>query len=108
MNIKMIPCRTCGGDMPELRLTKYNYTFCVKCSESGMGDEAKKGISVLMGEGDHTWVETIIMNDNEYKSYISSKDAESSLNKTNNESTPDIENDKNLQGPFKILDSKEK
>ena len=104
----MIPCRTCGEDMPELRLTKYNYTFCVKCSEAGMGDPAKKGISVLMGEGDHTWVETIIMDDNEYRSYISSKDAESDLNKTNKLSTPDVEDDKNLVGPFKILDSKEK
>ena len=63
----MISCRTCGEDMPELRLTKYNYTFCVKCSESGIGDEAKKGISVLMGEGDHTWVETVIVNEEKYK-----------------------------------------
>jgi hypothetical protein len=67
MDIKMISCRTCGEDMPELRLTKYNYTFCVKCSESGIGDEAKKGISVLMGEGDHTWVETVIVNEEKYK-----------------------------------------
>ena len=108
MNLKMIPCSNCKKDMPELRLTQYKYTFCVKCSEAGMGDPAKKGISVLMGEGDHTWVETIIMDDNEYRSYISSKDAESDLNKTNKLSTPDVEDDKNLVGPFKILDSKEK
>ena len=108
MNIKMIPCRTCGENMPELRLTQYNYTFCVRCSEAGMGDDARKGITVLMGEGDHTWVETIIMNDKEYRSCISSKDAESNLNETNKLSIPNIEDDKNLQGPFKILDSKEK
>jgi hypothetical protein len=32
MKLKMIGCRKCGGDMPELRYTKYGYTSCVSCS----------------------------------------------------------------------------
>ena len=27
MKYKMIECRSCGGDMPELRLTKYGYNI---------------------------------------------------------------------------------
>jgi hypothetical protein len=92
MNLKMIPCRTCGNDMPELRLTKYNYTFCVPCSESGMGDETKKGITVLMGEGDHTWVETIIMDDNDYRSYLCDKEEESKNTKSNEKETKNLDN----------------
>lgn len=30
--LTMIPCIKCGGDMPELRLSKYGYKHCVKCS----------------------------------------------------------------------------
>jgi len=37
MKLKMIPCNCCGEPMPELRLTKYGYNFCVKCSEAGLG-----------------------------------------------------------------------
>lgn len=91
--------------MPELRLTQYNYSFCVKCSEAGLGSETKKAITVLKGEGDHTWVETIIMSDSDYNSYLSEKDEEY---KNRNETKIDIEDDKNLQGPFKIINTKEK
>ena len=91
--------------MPELRLTQYNYSFCVKCSEAGLGSETKKAITVLKGEGDHTWVETIIMSDSDYNSYLSEKDEEY---KNRNETKIDIEDDKNIQGPFKIINSKEK
>jgi len=105
MNLKMIPCSECKEDMPELRLTQYNYSFCVKCSESGLGSETKKAITVLKGEGDHTWVETIIMSDSDYNSYLSEKDKEY---KITNENKIDIEDDKNLQGPFKIINTKEK
>lgn len=31
-NLQMIPCVKCGQDMPELRLTKYGYKCCIKCS----------------------------------------------------------------------------
>ena len=105
MNLKMIPCSNCKKDMPELRLTQYKYTFCVKCSEAGMGSEVKKAITVLKGEGDHTWVETIIMSDSDYNSYLSEKEEDV---KRSNENKVDIEDDKNIQGPFKIINSKEK
>ena len=68
MKYKMIDCRSCGSEMPELRLTQYGYNFCVTCSENGKGEGMKHGIPVLMGEGDHTWVETVIMDDEQYKS----------------------------------------
>jgi len=32
MKLKMIGCKKCGGEMPELRYTKYGYTNCVSCS----------------------------------------------------------------------------
>ena len=32
MKLKMIGCKKCGGDMPELRYTKYGYTNCVSGS----------------------------------------------------------------------------
>ena len=91
--------------MPELRLTQYNYSFCVKCSEAGLGSETKKAITVLKGEGDHTWVETIVMSDSDYNSYLSEKEENV---KRSNENKEDIEDDKNIQGPFKIINTKEK
>ena len=102
----MIPCSNCKKDMPELRLTLYKYTFCVECSNSGMGGETKKAITVLKGEGDHTWVETIIMSDSDYKSYLNEKEEENK--KRGNKNKIDIEDDKNIQGPFKIINTKYK
>jgi len=67
---KMIPCTKCNGTMPELRLTEYGYNFCIKCSENGNYVKPKQGINVMMGEGDHTWVETIIMDAEEYDQYL--------------------------------------
>ena len=32
MDFELIPCSCCGNDMPKLRLTKYGYSHCVKCS----------------------------------------------------------------------------
>ena len=69
MKLKMIKCKCCGNDMPELRLTKYNYNFCVTCSENGKGEGKKHGIPVMMGEGDHTWIETVIMDDEQFAKY---------------------------------------
>ena len=37
MKLKMIPCSNCGAMMPELRLLKYGYSYCIKCSEAGLG-----------------------------------------------------------------------
>jgi hypothetical protein len=70
-----------------------------------MGSEVKKAITVLKGEGDHTWVETIIMSDSDYNSYLSEKEEDV---KRSNKNKVDIEDDKNIQGPFKIINAKEK
>ena len=67
--MKMISCSKCGNDMPELRKTQYGYSFCVKCSETKNLVGAKRGIPVQMGEGDHTWTETVIMDEELYLKY---------------------------------------
>ena len=66
----MINCPKCGNDMPELRKTKYGYGFCVSCSEKYNLVGKLRGVSVQMGEGDHTCTETVFMNEEEYKYYI--------------------------------------
>lgn len=69
MKIEMISCNICKEDMPKLRLERFGYNFCVKCSESKNIVSAKRGVSVQMGEGDHTWNETVLMDENQYKKY---------------------------------------
>jgi hypothetical protein len=91
--------------MPELRLLKYGYSYCVKCSEAGLGDGRKQGIPILMGEGDHTWVETVIMTDQQYKQYLAQEKAEKELDKTNKAEMLNMDkDDKNLYGPVTIKD----
>tara|TARA_Y100000114_G_scaffold104749_1_gene98000 strand:+ start:4265 stop:4570 length:306 start_codon:yes stop_codon:yes gene_type:complete len=82
-NMKMISCNTCLEPMPELRYTKYGYGYCVKCSEAGLGESKKVGIPILMGEGDHTWVETVIMTEDQYEQYVAQQKAEKKLDKSN-------------------------
>lgn len=93
----MILCTKCGGDMPELRLTQYGYDFCVECSTVG----AKRGVPVQRGVGDHTWTETIIMEEDTYQKYtegILGQKPEPTLEEEN----PELKN-RNVQGPFKII-----
>jgi hypothetical protein len=33
VKLEMISCIKCGGEMPKLRLVKYGYRHCVKCSD---------------------------------------------------------------------------
>ena len=84
----MISCPKCGSDMPELRKTKYGYDFCVSCSETYDLVGKKRGVSVQMGEGDHTWIETVIMNEKEYLEY----EKREMLNSSKNTSKSDILN----------------
>ncbi len=105
MKLKMIKCKCCGADMPELRLTKYGYNFCVTCSENGKGEGMKHGIPVLMGEGDHTWVETVIMNDDQYKAYQHNEKAFKNMDKTGKAEMLNMDKeDRNLIGPLTIKD----
>lgn len=50
-------CSRCGEDTPMLRLIKYNYDFCVKCSDV----KPKVGRVVVIGEGDYTATELDIL-----------------------------------------------
>ena len=66
-DLKIIPCvsPTCIELMPELRLIKFGYKVCVKCSTV----KAKRGIPVMFGSKDHTWTDLVVMEDNEYKAF---------------------------------------
>ena len=58
-DIKMIACSVCNKPMPELRLTKYGYKFCVKCSPT----KPKQAINAQFGEGDHTFNDIVFIED---------------------------------------------
>jgi len=66
--MKMIPCSKCKGNMPELRLTQYGYKVCVNCSTVS----TKRGVPVMKGSGDNTWVETCIMEEDQYHKFVAS------------------------------------
>lgn len=106
---KMISCSSCGNDMPELRLTQYGYDFCVTCSENGKGEGMKHGVSVLMGEGDHTWVETVIMSHKQFQEYQDqiSVDSKSKAKALADLEDPEVDEDRNLVGPLTIIETEE-
>jgi hypothetical protein len=60
-------CVKCKQPIHPLRLKVLpNTTKCVSCS-----DVQKKGVvTVMKGEGDHTWIETIHLEHEDYKAYI--------------------------------------
>ena len=102
ITVKMIPCTRCKQDMPELRLTQYGYNFCVNCSTVG----TKRGIPVMKGSGDHTWTETVIMEEDQYKQFVVASAIERG---DKNAAKAEILNldkeDRNLQGPFRIINN---
>ena len=101
--LKMIPCSNCGEPMPELRLTRAGFSYCVTCSENGLGAGRKQGVPIMMGEGDHTWIETVIMDDDQYRQYLNQEKAEKELKKTNKAEMLDMDKeDRNLYGPVTI------
>jgi len=62
----MKKCISCGEKIHPKRLEILpNATRCVACSTTNK----KAGISVMKGEGDHTYVETIIMEQDEFLKY---------------------------------------
>ncbi len=73
-------CKGCGEQIHPKRVEILPKTqTCVNCS----GSEKKGAITVMQGEGDHTYVETIILEADEYRRY---KEAE---NNFRNQSTED-------------------
>lgn len=62
----MKKCISCGDDIHPKRLEILpNATRCVACSTT----DRKAGVTVMKGEGDHTYVETIIMERDEFIKY---------------------------------------
>ena len=94
--LEMMECPQCGEPMPVKR-RELGYHVCVNCSTVS----AKRGIPVMRGTGDHTWVDLEVMTQEQFERY---KELESKSKKT----TPDkLEEKPNLQGPFKIIEEDE-
>jgi cysteine synthase len=62
----MKKCSACGEEIHPKRLEILpNATTCVSCSTTGK----KAGVSVVLGEGDHTYNEIVIMEPEEFEQY---------------------------------------
>jgi len=108
-SVKMISCSKCYGDMPELRLTQYGYDFCVNCSDGLSLVGKKRALPIQMGEGDHSWTETVIMEESDYLKYEMMEAINSKNKKKNKAEILDFEkDDRNLQGPFQIINNTDK
>lgn len=71
-------CVKCGEVIPEGRLKALpTATTCVSCS----GVQKKGVVTVMKGKGDHTWIETIHLDHEDYKAYV---EAENKLRKAGN------------------------
>lgn len=71
-------CIKCGDVIPEGRLKALpTAKTCVNCS----GVQKKGVVTIMKGEGDHTWIETIHLEHEDYKAYI---EAENKLRKAGN------------------------
>jgi hypothetical protein len=57
-------CKNCGDEIHPKRVEILpNVSTCVKCSDA----KPKRSITVQLGEGDHTYNELIILEDDEYQ-----------------------------------------
>jgi len=103
--VKMIPCIKCKNDMPELRLTQYGYKVCVNCSTVG----AKRGVPVTRGSGDHTYTETIIMEEDQYQDFVLATAIERGDTQTAKAEMLNMDKEeRNLQGPYQIINNTDK
>jgi ssDNA-binding Zn-finger/Zn-ribbon topoisomerase 1 len=94
MELKMIKCPKCGGPMP-LKRRQLGYHVCINCST----ESAKRGIPVMRGTGDHTWVDLEVLTQEQFERF------EEMENKTKSEITPKRDENSNLQGPFNIIET---
>ena len=60
--MKMIRCSKCEDEMPELRLTRFGYDFCVNCST----EKPKVAMSITGGSGDHTYNTIQVLTSDQY------------------------------------------
>jgi len=96
MKLEMMECPQCGSPMPVKR-RELGYHVCVNCST----ESPKRGIPVMRGSGDHTWVDLEVMTQEQFERY------EEMENKTKSEIIPNRKNRDNLQGPFTIIETDE-
>jgi ribosomal protein L37AE/L43A len=94
MELKMMACPQCGNPMPVKR-RELGYHVCVNCST----ESAKRGVPVMRGTGDHTWVDLEVMTQEQFERY------EEMENKTKSEIVPSKTEGRNLQGPFTIVET---
>ena len=99
MEFKMIKCPKCNGPMP-LKRKQLGYHVCVNCST----ESAKRGIPVMRGKGDHTWVDLEVMTQEQYDQYEELTTAPSKRTKHKAEMQNFDNENKNLQGPFRIIE----
>ena len=92
--LEMIACPKCENPMP-LKRKELGYHVCVNCSTVS----AKRGVPVMRGTGDHTWVDLEVMTQEQFERY------EEMENKTKSEIIPNKQNKDNLQGPFTIVET---
>ena len=85
--LEMVACPKCGNPMP-LKRRELGYHVCVNCST----ESAKRGVPVMRGTGDHTWVDLEVM-------------TQEMENKTKSEIVPSKTEGRNLQGPFTIVET---
>ena len=78
----MIDCPKCGEKMPELRLTKFGYDFCVNCST----EKPKKALSITGGSGDHTYNTIQVVTSEQYDSFKRQEELEQKVKFTDAES----------------------
>ena len=58
-------CIKCNTEINPLRIKALpNTKVCVDCAQGTV--QRKAGMPVTYGSGDHTWTETVIMNQNDY------------------------------------------
>lgn len=68
--IRKMKCTLCGGKIHPKRLKIIPGTkTCVECSTTSQ----KKGAIVVGGAGDHTWVDLMVMEEDQYVQYEESK-----------------------------------
>ena len=92
--LEMISCPKCGNPMP-LKRKELGYHVCINCSTVS----AKRGVPVMRGTGDHTWVDLEVMTQEQFERY------EEMENKTKSEIRHNKTNKGNLQGPFTIVET---
>lgn len=96
-------CIKCGAEIPAKRLEIIpGCKTCVNCSDT----TAKRGIPVMRGSGDHTWVELEIMDQDQFDRYeeMTKPSSKKKLSKKNLMIDDDDEDDKDLYKKLKNLE----